>query len=252
MKNKTVNITDFPHDNPYGIRMYEVLLFGMKNMVLPTEHNPARHLNLFMSEIFSRKELPDMEEAQKAVTLVMDTYNSISRFFMKDKDNSFPSDVAAITEAAVNNVVDVYGKKGLIELLHKCISGFEFILEHYEDELFALELNDKTAGETGVADYAELCEMMCRVAAKTVAELSEKGKRAAAYRHMGCFILANLIMLTDIANSIRILNMPKPVRQEAKKDKIGRNEPCSCGSGLKYKKCCGKNDNVVYLNQTKP
>ena len=25
---------------------------------------------------------------------------------------------------------------------------------------------------------------------------------------------------------------------ETKKDKIGRNEPCPCGSGKKYKKCC--------------
>ena len=23
-------------------------------------------------------------------------------------------------------------------------------------------------------------------------------------------------------------------------DKIGRNDPCPCGSGQKYKKCCGK------------
>lgn len=23
-------------------------------------------------------------------------------------------------------------------------------------------------------------------------------------------------------------------------DKIGRNDPCSCGSEKKYKKCCGK------------
>ena len=23
-------------------------------------------------------------------------------------------------------------------------------------------------------------------------------------------------------------------------DKIGRNDPCKCGSGKKYKKCCGK------------
>ena len=23
--------------------------------------------------------------------------------------------------------------------------------------------------------------------------------------------------------------------------KVGRNDPCSCGSGKKYKKCCGKN-----------
>ena len=26
-----------------------------------------------------------------------------------------------------------------------------------------------------------------------------------------------------------------------KDDKIGRNDPCTCGSGKKYKKCCGNN-----------
>ena len=30
---------------------------------------------------------------------------------------------------------------------------------------------------------------------------------------------------------------PKPIRAGAK---IGRNDPCPCGSGKKYKKCCGK------------
>jgi SEC-C motif-containing protein len=29
---------------------------------------------------------------------------------------------------------------------------------------------------------------------------------------------------------------PKPIIV----NKIGRNDPCTCGSGLKYKKCCGK------------
>ena len=29
--------------------------------------------------------------------------------------------------------------------------------------------------------------------------------------------------------------------EEKKKKKIGRNDPCPCGSGLKYKHCCGKN-----------
>ncbi len=32
---------------------------------------------------------------------------------------------------------------------------------------------------------------------------------------------------------------PPPARQAAK-EKVGRNEPCPCGSGKKYKKCCGK------------
>ena len=30
-----------------------------------------------------------------------------------------------------------------------------------------------------------------------------------------------------------------PVKR--KSAKIGRNDPCPCGSGLKYKQCCGKN-----------
>ena len=29
-------------------------------------------------------------------------------------------------------------------------------------------------------------------------------------------------------------NKPQPIVSE----KVGRNEPCSCGSGKKYKKCC--------------
>jgi preprotein translocase subunit SecA len=36
---------------------------------------------------------------------------------------------------------------------------------------------------------------------------------------------------------------PQPVAQEPVKreaDKVGRNDPCPCGSGKKYKKCCGR------------
>ena len=39
----------------------------------------------------------------------------------------------------------------------------------------------------------------------------------------------------DISDIERKLNPPDPV----KSSKIGRNAPCSCGSGKKYKKCCG-------------
>jgi preprotein translocase subunit SecA len=33
----------------------------------------------------------------------------------------------------------------------------------------------------------------------------------------------------------------RPVRKDAQKQ-IGRNDPCPCGSGKKYKKCCGANE----------
>ncbi len=41
----------------------------------------------------------------------------------------------------------------------------------------------------------------------------------------------------DITDLEILLNWPKP--REVDK-KVGRNEPCPCGSGNKYKKCCGK------------
>jgi uncharacterized protein YecA (UPF0149 family) len=31
---------------------------------------------------------------------------------------------------------------------------------------------------------------------------------------------------------------PKPIKRPG--SRIGRNDPCPCGSGKKYKKCCAK------------
>ena len=31
-----------------------------------------------------------------------------------------------------------------------------------------------------------------------------------------------------------------PAQQRKKEKKVGRNAPCPCGSGKKYKKCCGR------------
>ncbi|MBK1707338.1 SEC-C metal-binding domain-containing protein [Halochromatium glycolicum] len=33
----------------------------------------------------------------------------------------------------------------------------------------------------------------------------------------------------------QMLNPPVPITST----KVGRNDPCPCGSGKKYKKCCG-------------
>ena len=41
----------------------------------------------------------------------------------------------------------------------------------------------------------------------------------------------------DITDLEVLLNWPKTVKAE---EKVGRNDPCPCGSGKKYKKCCGK------------
>ncbi len=43
--------------------------------------------------------------------------------------------------------------------------------------------------------------------------------------------------VTESGGSVDDTQVNKP---EINKDKVGRNDPCPCGSGKKYKKCCGK------------
>ena len=40
----------------------------------------------------------------------------------------------------------------------------------------------------------------------------------------------------DVSAIDQLLNPPEPINVE----KVGRNDPCTCGSGKKYKLCCGK------------
>jgi uncharacterized protein YecA (UPF0149 family) len=44
--------------------------------------------------------------------------------------------------------------------------------------------------------------------------------------------------LTKSDDDVPIPDMP--VEQASRERSTGRNDPCPCGSGKKYKKCCGK------------
>lgn len=62
-------------------------------------------------------------------------------------------------------------------------------------------------------------------------------------------------LLRDYVNSIRLWKFRGASMKEVtgkgitivKDAEVGRNEPCPCGSGKKYKKCCGKNGKVINL-----
>ncbi len=45
----------------------------------------------------------------------------------------------------------------------------------------------------------------------------------------------------DKSEDIKALEiLLNPVKTKIAEKKVGRNEPCPCGSSKKYKKCCGK------------
>ncbi|OQA05872.1 MAG: preprotein translocase subunit SecA [Firmicutes bacterium ADurb.Bin373] len=68
-------------------------------------------------------------------------------------------------------------------------------------------------------------------------------------------------LIVDVQNNTRLWNnyghtprelaaeksnlLPFPSTQPRRARKTGRNEPCPCGSGKKYKNCCGK-ANIIF------
>ena len=49
----------------------------------------------------------------------------------------------------------------------------------------------------------------------------------------------NAVGESNIPNSASSTEKAQPIVNDG--PKVGRNEPCPCGSGKKYKNCCGKN-----------
>ena len=47
--------------------------------------------------------------------------------------------------------------------------------------------------------------------------------------------------ISEQSESLRNEMPPEPEapQQPVRSEKVGRNEPCPCGSNLKYKRCCG-------------
>ena len=53
-------------------------------------------------------------------------------------------------------------------------------------------------------------------------------------------MLTKDLAIIDNAWLTSFVQMWRPGSRSEKKQKIGRNDPCPCGSGKKYKKCCGR------------
>lgn len=113
--------------------------------------------------------------------------------------------------------------------------GFMAVVELWEEE-WAPPRDKEIAAN--MADSLECIEALCEddTATPTLNLYDENGAPSVSEERMEQFgeALWAVYDLYAIAKSLgpRI----EPVRNDAK---VGRNDPCPCGSGKKYKKCCG-------------
>ena len=128
----------------------------------------------------------------------------------------------------------------------------------YKIEAFELwkkmlwELNSKVVGtlmrgHIAVPDYEESKKAEEAQKAAQAAQMAaqEAARRASNYNPYAGYSTTRETYEGEYAQreAARNVNRPAPgTRQPAKaQPKVGRNDPCPCGSGKKYKNCCGKN-----------
>ena len=90
--------------------------------------------------------------------------------------------------------------------------------------------NGKKAGKLGTEKNPAVVRVQTKKRMKEVASIFEKN----GWKYT---IGLESDKPEDITDLEILLNPPKTVIAEKK---VGRNEPCPCGSGKKYKKCCGQ------------
>jgi SWIM/SEC-C metal-binding protein len=92
------------------------------------------------------------------------------------------------------------------------------------------EFNGKKTAKLGTEKNPAAVNVQTEDRSKEVASIFEKNG-------WKCMITLESDKPEDITDLETLLNIPKPKISE---NKIGRNEPCPCGSGNKYKLCCAK------------
>jgi preprotein translocase subunit SecA len=155
--------------------------------------------------------------------------------------------IEALQEILIREAKEAYQKKEqefgtpLLRHLEKMVM-LQVIDTHWKDHLLSMDLLKEGIGLRGYGQKDPLIEykregfdMFSAMIEKIQTDAVERLFRIKAVREepaVGQAITRRREIQVNRGEAA------EPARREAKK--IGRNDPCPCGSGKKYKKCCGK------------
>jgi preprotein translocase subunit SecA len=121
-----------------------------------------------------------------------------------------------------------YGQRDpLVEYKHEAYSMFSDLMERIKLEVAGKMFRSATSPEAAWKFLAHLPQTYVHD------EVTALGTPSAAARSVPAAVSGNEAAMAAA------LNAPKPAPFRREDPKVGRNEPCPCGSGKKYKKCCG-------------
>jgi uncharacterized protein len=163
----------------------------------------------------------DLEHANRVFGLIMDYYNGVVRTLMERADNYSP-------------LFPIDDSNGEI-LWEIWIEGFERAVELRPTAWQSL-LDGDVDTAAAMRGMLELVDLACGDPLETRDD--DDALSAAAPENIARWVVTlNAWRLAHFDPTQGAAPIPRP--SSATGRKVGRNDPCPCGSGRKYKRCCG-------------
>jgi len=207
--------------------MIEDTLNELFDLYCPSESEPdewdMKGLKDALYSIFSFN-----EEITPGETLKEDLLNRLIKLYEKKEEEVGPEFMRHLEKVFLLNVVDSQWKDHLLAMDHLKEGiglrgyGQRDPLVEYKKEAFQMfgELQERINRET-----------LTRLFKIQIKKEEERVQRPSPFRHIPVFAFERFSYNKNDGGP----------REPVHVKKIGRNDPCPCGSGKKYKKCCGVN-----------
>ena len=222
------------------------IIYDRRNEILDNDSIRDRVLDTFKEFVSNQvhSHLTDGELTSNDVDNLMELFNARYLKKRKLKKEDFNKDINELIDFIYEIVVDDYSKKledvpkDIQDDFEKSIS-LRCIDKNWMDQLDAMEALKEGVGLRGYAQsnplqvYAlEGFDLFDNMMANISAEISNFLLNAEVRQNIEREEVKN-IKTNDGKEGIK----SKPKKADKK---VGRNDPCPCGSGKKYKQCCGK------------
>ena len=211
------------------------------DVIVPSEWLPG----IFGGEM---PEYDNLQQAESMMNVIMNGYNHYNTLRMED-GLRFPFDMDQLTPELFDDIIDwSYG-------FHQ---GLRLRMDIWLSRIIAKDLGeeeDPVANSVGVVSALVHDDVDSEIVDKIKNSIGDE----VGEDEIEASIVATLIRI--LPESVKVIQEFAAVLDEQRQNKlriehstpvrskkIGRNEPCPCGSGKKYKKCCGAGDNVVTLH----
>ncbi len=161
----------------------------------------------------------------------------------EDNHDKILEQMLVIANSKLENQTELYGADVMKELEHKAL--IENVDIRWMNHIDAME---QLKQSIGLRAYAQKDPVVAfRMESYDMFEEMTDGIREGTVQ----FVLTAIVRSEEDVKREQTVKITstnqtdgsEKARPVKKGQKVGRNDPCPCGSGLKYKKCCGRNEN---------